>query len=81
MLFVFCVSAIFMALLIAQFSTSYDQLVEKAHKHVIPKKAESIQKIDTFFLFIETLLKCVSFLSCLEMHIVFAVICDYFFNQ
>lgn len=45
-LFVFCVSVVFAAILIAQFETSYNQLADKANLNVILKKTDFMKKID-----------------------------------
>ena len=48
-LFVFCVSVVFAAILIAQFQTSYQHLASKAYLNVILKRAEIMRKMDRIF--------------------------------
>ena len=62
-LFLFCVSVAFVAILIAQFETSYKNLANKAHLNVILKKTEIMQKMDRFFTIFVWLLKRAPYVS------------------
>ena len=62
-LFVFCVSVAFVAILIAQFETSYKLLANKAHFNVILNKTKIMQKMDRFFTIFIWLLKHVPYVS------------------
>ena len=69
-LFVFCVSVVFAAILIAQFQTSYQHLASKAYLNVILKRAEIMRKMDRIFAIFMWLFKhipCVSQVLCFFM--------------
>ena len=65
-LFVFCVSVAFLAILIAQFESSYKHLAKRAHLNVVLNKAEIMQKMDKVFSICVWLLKHVPYVSVLS---------------
>lgn len=56
----FSVSILFLAILIAQFDQSFDELTEKARVNVIVKKTEIMQNMDELFMCFPCCHKCVS---------------------
>ena len=59
-LLVFVISVAFIAVLIAQFSLSFEELTSKAHVNVIVKKTQIIQRMEDMLVCFPHSQKCVS---------------------